>query len=736
MSSRLSKNTATNSAVSIQGALNYTKPVHATVSRLNLRQLVTRNGNFRVLGSSATFSTQQFSNYLRLAGVPLSIHMNSAYSVAIMTILLRSEGFFCVVPPQKFAPTLHSWVDIVAYFEYARSLAKMGQEAIDQKRKGVLIEEGKEEKSTTNNNTNNNNNNKSIFFSNWMDVIPPDSAIHSPSLEPDPQLQPRRRVACMAIALYSSWWMQHTSGYFRWIYPLAISEVEEKKKAVDKVRRQGNGTNEADEGGSASGGAANSPIAKKVAGVPDSVKAHARFFLFLDWGGYFVGKVVQQAMSRSLSEYGLKKEIHAFISQHLSDLCTTLDAHFRIYRYLLATEKPMLCDVMLASAFEFLLKDDPPRSDITDGSFRHLERFVAEVTGNETKLRELQELAEEEENTTFSSKRRKLKERQQRVQLFGFRNRDRLVQQERQLLQEEYAATAEAEDEKKGGEGNDSSDHHNTTSATPRRRPAPEELPETKSSKKRGLQTVPFRQQTTDEDIVPETLAPFFSLMEEVFPWLQAQRNSVEDRINAFLDTGSPLDVLELPNVPCLKEFAGKRVPCVGKLPRLVSNAWEMEIENPPGAEFSHFDRASAETFAARTGQTTSTIISCGTSMPHLLMTQFVAKDLSEENCARFVSTPEPPASTRAVGGVIPISDEKLEYLRQQLVDLKLEDPWDVAPQFEDRADNEYVVFRRQVVQDQDEVEVIDETREGQKKKKEQEKKKTRRFFKRFGNSG
>ena len=125
----------------------------------------------------------------------------------------------------------------------------------------------------------------------------------------------------MAISLYASWWLQHTAGYFRWIYPLALQEAEEKKRTVETLRNQSRGNILPVETGSAT-------TAQKIGGVSESVKAHARFFLLLDWGGYFVGKIVQQAMSRSLQEYGLTKDTHAFISQHLSDLCEVLDEHY------------------------------------------------------------------------------------------------------------------------------------------------------------------------------------------------------------------------------------------------------------------------------------------------------------------------------------------------------------------------------------------------------------------------
>jgi hypothetical protein len=600
-----------------------------------------------------------------------------------------------------------------------------------------------------------------------MDAPLPASAAIARTLEPDPRTHPRRRVATMALSLYASWWLQLTSGYFRWIFALSHAEIEGKQAAIDKVH----GSADAGGGGGAAvpgarqrrggsapatdaepGGALDSRAPNPFTGgghgvkrprTSDAVKEHARFFLLLDWSGALVGHVVRTAMSKQLADYGLRHEMHAFVSQHVGELCGLLDAHFRAHRYLLATPAPTLADVMMGAAFAFMLKDDPPRSDILSGVFPYLERFIADVTLNRERFAELDAqlggggdggdgngdgsgvaaptdasdgsaaaastapgaASLREAMHSKRAARRQVVAAARRASLFGFDavtgKDEMIVSATPRHVRDAAARTAAAAGSKLPPDGESEGDRGHAGGS---------------SVVGGAVRAVPTRQVTSDADVVPETLAPIFALMEEVFPWLHAQRDSVEDRINTALSAGLPLEVVTLPDVPSLGEFAGARVPAIGRLPRLVAKAWEMEVENPRGTGIApaiEGRTADARTGGGRAAASATSVVECGTSMPHVYQTQFVAREAA---AVSFDHVPAPSTAASASGGVVPISDELLSRLRDQLVALSLEAPWDVAPQFMDRADAEYVVFRRHALSEADRVEVIDERRAARKR--------------------
>lgn len=628
-----------------------------------------------------------------------------------------------------------------------------------------------------------------------MSSVFPQTAIDSTSLEPDALTQPRRRTAALALSLYAAWWLQNTSGYFRWVYALSLEREEEIREAAATM------------GKSPGAMMKQLPFAKhkNKAPVPDSVKAHARFFLLLDWGGSAVGQIVRKQMIRTMSDYGIRRELHGFLTQHLSDLCVQLDAHFRVYRYMLATDQPTICDVMFAAALEFILKDDPPKYEIQDGSFLNLERWLADVAQDEERYAAIvEELESGKSRKRFSagtvkggvlfpfggkaSSRETVKalsedaaarrEAQQRLMAVDEKERGgeaensgrelvtaeskgdhqglstppsslagalssskRKQQQQQQLLQREQQLLQRAAEE----------EEERQEAARQRAQTRVSNVPLPTSAAPR--QPVPLKQLTSTDDVVPETLAGVLSLIQEVFPWLEAQRNSIEDRINILLETNTPMDSITLPDSPSLGEYAGARVPMAMKLPRLVAKAWEMEVENPttnlgdlagadqemevlPWNKKDH-KKEQAEKLAAEiqarkrqqqqasgaagdrelfatpdeldssvgavdrsslnARQFPTAVLPCGTSMPHLYMAQFVAQEC--EKCD-FATVPAPVTVQRSVGHVVPLSEDKLLELKSCISQLRLEDPWAIAPQFAERDDVEYVVFRRQKLED------------------------------------
>lgn len=147
---------------------------------------------------------------------------------------------------------------------------------------------------------------------------------------------PRMKIVELVIDLYASWWLLIVGGTFRWVH--------------------GEGS--------------------------DTGKAHASFFLMTTLSPIAdpLSKMLRDNVRKSLKFYGVRPETEPYVLHHFASMCFALDAHFAKYDYILGTPHPTTADVTLAAAFEGqFLKDDPPRTDLLDGTHKHLMQWVRKM---------------------------------------------------------------------------------------------------------------------------------------------------------------------------------------------------------------------------------------------------------------------------------------------------------------------------------------------------------------------